>query len=388
MTAAKSAERFALTAELVLERGVLREGVAVVVERGRIQGVVSRHDLGVGLPVHSLGDGILAPGFVDIQVNGGGGVLFNQDPTREGAIAIAQAHRRFGSTSIFPTVITDARQIMMEAADAAEALAGLGGSGVRGVHLEGPFIDPKRKGAHDPRFIRKPTPEDIDWLCSFGACNPLLTVAPNMVEPDTIRKLTAAGVVVSLGHSDASAAEALAAIDAGAKGFTHLFNAMSGMSGRGPGMIGAALSAKGSYSGLIADGHHVDKVALKAAIAAIGRDHVVLVSDAMPTAAGGPNVFTLQGRSVRVTEGKLQLADGTLAGANITLLDAVRYVVGELDLPLAVALRMASRNPAAFAGIENRVGRIATGADADFVHLSNALDVLETWVSGISSVRA
>lgn len=378
--------RFALTAERVFDGNSFEPNLAVVIEGARIFDLVNPARLGAKIPLRQLGAGSLTAGFVDVQVNGGGGVLLNETPTVDGVRKIAGAHRKFGTTGLLPTVITDAPEVMRAAADAVSQAMKQDVPGVLGIHIEGPFIDVKRKGAHDARFIRRPTEEDIQWLCGLDCGRVLLTLAPNVVAPETIKRLVSAGIVVSLGHSDATAEEANAALAAGASGFTHLFNAMSQMTGRAPGTVGAALSSRQhAYCGLIADGHHVDPVSLKVAIAALGDHSAFFVSDAMPSAAGGPASFELQGRPVEVVNGRLQLADGTLAGANVTMLESMRYASEHLDLKPEAILRMASSTPASFLGLHAEIGHIAANCRANLVHLSDDLDVFETWIDGVSS---
>jgi N-acetylglucosamine-6-phosphate deacetylase len=379
---------YAMTASQVFDGERMREQAIVVIDGPRIIDVLDRRVVGSQLPFRDLGGGILAPGFIDLQVNGGGGVLFNDTPTVEGAMAIAAAHRRFGTTSLLPTVITDAPEVMQAAAAAVSQAIKQRAPGIIGIHIEGPYIDVNRKGAHDARFIRKPTEQDVAWLCGLECGHVLVTVAPNCVSPDVIGQLYDADVIVSLGHSDANADQAIAALAAGATGFTHLFNAMSQMTGRAPGMVGTALADPDPCCGIIADGHHVDPITLRTAIRAFAtKPHAFLyfVSDAMPSAAGGPPRFELQGRPVEVVKGRLQLADGTLAGANITMLDAVRYGIAQLDLSLEESLRMASLRPAQYIGRGHTLGRVKAGTSANLVHLSDTLDVLETWIDGVSS---
>jgi N-acetylglucosamine-6-phosphate deacetylase len=254
--------------------------------------------------------------------------------------------------------------------------------GVLGLHIEGPFLDPERKGAHAARFLKPMTAEDVAWLTSTGLRRVLVTLAPNWATPGQVAELVAAGLVVSLGHSDAGFASCAAAIDAGARGFTHLFNAMSQMNGREPGMAGAALSDPRCCAGIIADGHHVHAATLKAAFAAMGPKRLMLVTDAMPPAAGGPPSFDLQGREVRLNDGRLELSDGTLAGSSLTMDQAVRHCVRVLGIELGAALRMASLTPATFLGVAQDLGRIAPGHLASLVHLDDDLRVRRTWIEG------
>jgi N-acetylglucosamine-6-phosphate deacetylase len=352
-----------------------------MIDGSRIKAVVPRKEL-PAMDVRDLGGGILAPGFIDVQVNGGGGALLNEDPTIETVRTIASSHRKFGTVGLLPTVITDAPSVMTKAAEAVRDAMRQGMPGVLGIHIEGPFLDVARKGAHAQRFIREMNMDDVAQIAGLDCGAVMLTLAPNRVAPDLVKALADKGVLVSLGHSDATYAEAKAALDAGARAFTHLFNAMSQMNGREPGMVGAAMSDFRSYVGIIADGHHVHGAALKVAFAAKNSSRMMLITDAMPTAAGGPRSFELQGRKVILEEGRLSLSDGTLAGSNLTMDAAVRYCVHGLKLDLAHALRMASCNPAGFLRRDHDLGRIATGFLASVVHLSDDLEVRETWIEG------
>jgi N-acetylglucosamine-6-phosphate deacetylase len=377
--------RFAITGARVFDGQSILPEAAVIIDGEHIDAVTPQRHLDPSLRRIELDGGLLAAGFIDVQVNGGGGTLFNAEPTPEGAVRIAGAHRRFGTTGLLPTVITDRDDIIRSAADAITVARRLRSPGILGIHIEGPFIDSRRRGAHAQEFIRPITQDDIDWLAGLDCGAAVLTVAPSAMPPEAITALTKAGLIISLGHSEATAEEAAAALAAGARGFTHLYNAMSQLSGRAPGMVGAALADGGSWCGIIADGHHVSAEALKIAIAAKPRGKVFLITDAMPSAAGGPQRFELQSRPVRVRDGRLELADGTLAGSTLTLDRAVRYCCTELGVPLEEALRMASLYPAAFLKLDHRLGRIARGFLANLVHLDDRLEVRQTWLAGRSS---
>jgi N-acetylglucosamine-6-phosphate deacetylase len=365
----------------LFDGAALRGDCALVVADGSVQGIVTAAERPLGGAQHDLGGGVLAPGFIDWQVNGGGGVLFNATPTPEAIAAIASAHRREGTTAILPTVITDAPEILAAALAAAREAVGRI-PGVVGAHVEGPFIDARRKGVHRPEFMRDMRQEDADQLIAAGAGAMVATVAPAAVGVDLIARLAAAGVIVSLGHAEASAEEAGAAFAAGARAVTHLFNAMSQLSSRAPGLVGAALADPNVVCGLIADGHHVHDAAMRAAFNAKGAAGIALVSDAMPPSAGGPPVFELQGRRMTRERGRLVDENGTLAGAAITMLDAVRHVVDRLGLPLADALGMATSTPARLLRLDGRIGRLAPGLRADLVHLSDDLGLQGVWIGG------
>jgi N-acetylglucosamine-6-phosphate deacetylase len=373
---------FALTGCRIFTGENFLDGHAVVIEGERIRAVLPRSDL-PDMELRDLGGGLLAPGFIDVQVNGGGGALLNDNPSIETVRTIAAAHRRFGTVGMLPTVITDAPGIIRQAVDSvAEAMAQKV-PGILGIHIEGPFLDAARKGAHVARFIREMEQGDVEELSGFASRIPvMLTLAPNRVDPAMVKALSARGVLVSLGHSDASYGEARQALDAGAGAFTHLYNAMSQLSGREPGMVGAALSDAESYAGIIADGHHVHDVALRVAFGAKSPARMMLITDAMPTAAGGPSSFSLQGREVTRNGTRLELSDGTLAGSNLTMDEALRYCVKTLGLDLAQCLRMASLNPATFLRRAHELGRIAPGHVASLVHLGDDLSVKATWIGG------
>jgi N-acetylglucosamine-6-phosphate deacetylase len=373
---------YALTGAKLFDGEKIRSGLSVVIEGRQISAVVEESKLSSSVLQRQLQGGLLAPGFIDVQVNGGGGALLNSNPTVEGIQTIAAAHRRFGTTGLLPTVITDAREVISRAIISVKTARAEGAANVLGIHVEGPFLDPKRKGAHEARFIRKMTEDDVAELSQAQCGAVMVTLAPNCVPGKMVERLAKAGIIVSLGHSDATASEAQAALTSGAQAFTHLFNAMSQMEGRAPGMVGAALGDRNSYCSIITDGHHVQATALKVALAAKRKDRVLLITDAMSSAAGGPGEFQLQGRRVKLLEGKLQLEDGTLAGSNLTMDEAVRYCVNTLGVPLEDALRMASANPASLLGRERNLGRIAPGYLASLVHLKDDLRVANTWVEG------
>jgi N-acetylglucosamine-6-phosphate deacetylase len=352
---------------------------AVLIEAGRILDVVPAN----GVAAQRLSDAlILAPGFIDAQVNGGGGVLFNDTPDLLTMRRIASAHRRFGTTALLPTLITDSAARMGQAIDAVAAALRTREPGIIGLHLEGPFINPARRGVHRAEFIRAPTPDDVAWLCATAPRPLLLTLAPEMVPHDMIRRLAGAGITVSIGHSEASYELARDAIDAGARGFTHLFNAMPPLLGRAPGPVGAALDDARSWAGLIVDGHHVHPTNLRIALRAIGPQRAMLVTDAMASIGTEIDSFMLQGERITVADGRLATADGTLAGAHLDMASAVRNAVAMLGLPLGDALRMASAAPADFLGIGEARGRLLPGRAADMVAITDSVEVRGVWLAG------
>jgi len=374
-------ERHAIAAEQVFDGSSLRRGAAVVIEGERIAALLPVRDVPGGVPLERLAPGAwLTPGFIDVQVNGGGDVLFNDHPTPEAVAAIAAAHRRFGTTALLPTLITDSPE-RMAAAIAAVERAMAADPGILGIHLEGPFISPERPGVHDPAFIRRPAAGDLESLTSLRGGVTLVTLAPECAPPGFIASLARAGLRVSLGHTMATYDEAKAALAQGATGFTHLFNAMRPLGSREPGPIAAALETAGCWYGLIADGVHVHPAMLRLALRGAGRP--MLVTDAMPPVGGTKSSFRLYGEEITVEDGRCLRADGTLAGAALDMASAVRIAVRLLKIPLEEALPMASTNPAAFLGLDDRLGRIAPGWRADLVALDpGTVEVQATWVAG------
>jgi N-acetylglucosamine-6-phosphate deacetylase len=325
----------------------------------------------------------LAPGFVDVQVNGGGGVLFNDDPSVATVAAIGRAHRRFGTTAFLPTVISDDLSVVARAIDAVRRAIAEGVPGVVGIHVEGPFINAARKGVHDETKIRVLDDDAMRLLASLGNGRTLVTLAPELTTAAMIGRLTETGVVVSAGHSNASYDEMRAAFTAGVSGVTHLFNAMSPLTSRAPGVVGAALEDRSSWCGIIVDGHHVDPAVLRLALKCKPPSHFMLVTDAMPSVGASTDSFRLQGRAITVRNGVCRAADGTLAGAHLDMALAVRNTVELLGVDLADALAMASTNPARFLGLADR-GAIAPGLRADLVLLDDQLRVRATWIAGAS----
>ncbi len=377
-----SASVHAVAAARVFDGSFLHEHAAVLIDGDRIASVVPRGEVAGSIPVRDLPDNAwLAPGFVDIQVNGGGDVLFNDDPTPAAIRTIAAAHRRFGTTALLPTLISDSRKKMVAALDAVESLAG-SEPGVLGIHLEGPFLSPEKPGVHETRMLRRPTPKDLALLVAPRKGVTLVTLAPEEMPAHFIAKLAAAGVRISLGHSMATYAQTQAAMTAGLTGFTHLFNAMQPLASREPGPIAAALESPQACYSLIVDGFHVAPAMLRLALRGAG--HPILVTDAMPPVGGTRCSFALSGETIVVSNGRcIRQRDGALAGACLDMAGAVRNCVQLLSVPLTDALRFASRNPAEFLGLGQMLGKLAPGFRADMVAFdSNAIEVLDTWVAG------
>src|SRR5215813_12213995 len=378
----RQAEKHAIVAEQVFDGATVVHHAAVIVEGPDILGVVPQGDIPADMPRRVLANGAwLAPGFIDVQVNGGGDVLFNDNPTPDGIRAIAAAHRRFGTTALLPTLITDTPEKMSSALAAVEALVDKEPA-ILGIHLEGPFISPERPGVHALRHIRTPNSSDLALLTAPRRSVTVVTLAPERVPAGFIRALAAARMRVCLCHSTASYDDTRAAMAEGLVGFTHLFNAMPGLGSRDPGPIAAALDSENAWFGMIVDGVHVHPATLRLALRGLARP--MLVTDAMPPVGGKRTDFTLYGEEITVQDGQCRRHDGTLAGSVLDMASALRNCVRLLGVPLEIALRFAATNPAEFLGLGHRLGRLAPGYRADMVALDPAsVEVLDTWVAGV-----
>lgn len=361
------------------------DDAVLVVEARRIVSIVPTNSAGcTGETVDARGH-ILVPGFIDLQVNGGGGALFNEQPKLEGIREICEAHARFGTTALLPTLITDAREATTAAIKAGIAAKATAIPGLLGLHLEGPHLSVARKGALDPSLIRPMEEPDLDELLAFKRALGCLmvTVAPEYTTIEQVNRLADAGIIVSLGHTDAGFKTACAYAAAGARVVTHLFNAMSGLGHREPGVVGAALATGGLFAGIITDGFHVDPAAMGIAVRSKqGPGQIFLVTDAMSSIGTCLTRIHLNGRGIVREGGRLTLDDCTLAGADIDMLSSVRFVHETLGLPLEEALRMASAYPADAVGIAGQKGRLLPGTDADFIILTPTLALKSSWIGG------
>jgi N-acetylglucosamine-6-phosphate deacetylase len=375
-----------LNGRVLLDEGFV-EGRTVLLAGGRIVDVVASDHPRVHDAVRrvDLGGNLLLPGFIDSQVNGGGGVLFNDTQDVETIAAIGRAHRRFGTTSFLPTLISDDLGVVRAAIEAVDAAIAAKTPGVEGIHIEGPFISDARKGAHDSAHIRALDDEHLGLLSSLRHGRTLVTLAPELASLQAIERLRAAGVVVAAGHTNATAAVITEALAHGLRGFTHLFNAMSPLQSREPGVVGAALDDPDSWCALIVDGWHVHPVTLRVALAAKRHERFMLVTDAMPNVGTDMESFQLQGRRIDVRDGRCVDEQGTLSGSALDMASAVRNAVGLLGLPLETAARMASTYPAEFLGLGGELGRIAPDYRANLVLLDAELHVLDTWIDGTAA---
>ena len=358
---------------------------ALIIQNNKVAEIIAEEKVDPKTEQIVLAGGLLTPGFVDLQVNGGGGVLFNDNPSLENLKTICEAHIKLGSTSILPTLISDSPEVNKQAILAITDALDQKINGLVGLHLEGPHLARARKGAHEERFIRPMKEFDCLELESLANKIPnlMLTVAPEAVSSEQITRLSKAGAIISLGHTDCTFNQAADAVRAGATCATHLFNAMSPFGGREPGLVGAVLDTGKLFSGIIADGFHVNKTSINLALRAKEAPGALfLVSDAMSTVGSDQKHFFLNDRLIARSQGKLILEDGTLAGADINLSDAVKYMVNVVGISQDDAIRMASLIPAKVLGVESEIGCLAPDTRADFLWMKNDLEIEKVWVGG------
>ncbi|MDG1731449.1 MAG: N-acetylglucosamine-6-phosphate deacetylase [Thalassotalea sp.] len=355
----------------------VRKNICVSIEQGKIISVAKVADE----KAEKIA-GLMAPGFIDVQVNGGGGALFNSAPTVETIKTIGSAHAKFGTTGFLPTLITDQVAVMEQAADAVAKAITENTPGVLGVHFEGPHLSIPKKGVHSPEFIRKISAQEMAVFTRQDLGKVVVTLAPENVAIEDIKTLVAAGVRVCLGHSNADFDTVCNALSAGATGFNHLFNAMSAFQAREPGMVGAALLDDNSWCGIIIDGHHVHYDAAKLAIRAKANGKIMLVTDAMPPVGTTDESFPFFDSKVIRTGDRLNALTGELAGSCLDMAGAVINTIKHLDIEPNEALRMASLYPASFLQLDNELGRLQPGCSADFVMLDTNYNVTQTWIAG------
>lgn len=376
--------RTALVGAAILTGEGLVEGHALVMADGRIEALISAENIPVGMVVQRLGGGTLVPGFIDTQVNGGGGILFNDSPTVEGVATIAAAHRKFGTTALLPTLISDDLDVVAAGIAAVDAAISAGIPGIAGIHIEGPFLNARKKGIHNADKFRVLDEAAIDLLGSLKQGRTLVTLAPENAPPGAIRALVERGVIVAAGHSLASYEDMERAIGEGLSAVTHLYNAMTGLESRAPGVVGAALD-HALTCGIIVDGHHVHPATLRVAYKILGPERLMLVTDAMPTTGWDQDHFRLGDTDIIARDGTLRGSDGTLAGSALDMAGALRNAIAMMDVRLAEASMMASQTPAHLLAMGDKRGRIAPGLAADIVHLDDALMPRTIWIAGVAA---
>jgi N-acetylglucosamine-6-phosphate deacetylase len=374
---------YAITGARILSDNAWLDDHAILMGGGRIHAIVPQADVPVSTDELRLDGGMLLPGFIDTQVNGGGGKLFNDDPSVDTIATIAAAHQAFGTTALLPTLISDDFDVIAAAVAAVDAAILAGVPGILGIHIEGPFLNTAKRGIHDAGKFRTLDDDAIALLSSLKHGKTLITLAPEHAPSGAIAALAKNGAIIAAGHSLASYEDMQAGMDEGLSGVTHLFNAMTQMEGRAPGIVGAALESD-LICGIIVDGHHVHPASLRAAFRAKGPEQLMLVTDAMPTVGSNTPHFMIGDVEITEENGALRSADGTLAGSNLNMAQAVRNAVSMMQVPLIDASQMASATPAGFLGLGQLYGKIAAGCRADFVHLDDRLNVQNCWIAGQS----
>ncbi|MBI3419767.1 MAG: N-acetylglucosamine-6-phosphate deacetylase [Proteobacteria bacterium] len=375
----------AFIADAIVVAGGPREG-ALLTENGRVTAVAPVSEVPSYAEKIRLPSLTLAPGLVDLQVNGGGGALFNQDTSPEGLRIIRDAHRAMGTTALLPTLISEGTEKIPEAFQAVRAWHEKEkDTGILGIHLEGPFLNPERKGVHEAEALRLDPSETLRELDFSGFGKILITLAPELVDERELKKLSSHGVILSAGHSQADQAALNKAKAAGLRGITHLFNAMGPLQAREPGLAGLALNDDDLWCSIICDGAHVWHAMIRLALKAKPEGKLFFVSDAMPPAGQkDPQPFTLYGKKITVKNGRCLTEAGGLAGSALTLFECVQKAVREVGIPLPQALAMASFYPAQFLGVEKEYGSFAPGSHADIIALDKDLNLKGVWVGGMN----
>lgn len=372
----------AISAPRIFDGEQFYKSHAILINDGRVIGIVPSDAITSDFPLEIHRHGVLVPGFIDWQVNGGGGVLFNNETTEQGLNVMVHGHYTGGTTSLLPTIVSDTFETRQRAVGAVKRFIKGGGKSVLGLHLEGPFFSPERRGTHDERYLSSISDDDIQWLGSLEGILLLVTLAPEILEKGQIKSLCDQGIIVCAGHTNAHFDDIRSALDEGLRGFTHLYNAMRPATGREPGVVGSALVDKKSWCGIIVDGHHVhpEMVRLAHMTKPIGK--LCLVTDSMATVGSNEDSFELYGNTITEKNGCLINSEGRLAGSAISMIEAVRNCHLDVGIGLSECLRMASLYSAQFLGVDHFLGLLQEGYRADVVHFDDDFTVTQTWVAG------
>ena len=355
---------------------------ALLIDGNSIIEIVDEKNIPNAFNKIELDQGILAPGFIDLQVNGGGGILFNNSPTKESLNTIINAHQFFGTTSIMPTVISDSIKVLTKCTRAVTQEIKKN-SALLGIHIEGPFFSLKYRGVHQKKYISKLSSEYLELFSNLKEFPVILTLAPECISIKDLNHLASLGLKIMAGHTDASYDELEQAAKNNLNGFTHLFNAMSQISAREPGAVGAALDFDNLYASIIVDLHHVHHSLIKLAYQKKPIGKLFFISDSMATINHGEPTFELYDEVVSEQNGRITNAEGKLAGSSITQIDAVKNAYQKCNIPLDHALAMASRYPAKFIGVDQYLGSLKPNYRADLVHFDSNFKVNNVWTSGV-----
>jgi N-acetylglucosamine-6-phosphate deacetylase len=354
---------------------------ALLIDGENIIDVINEHDIPNNFEIQKLNGGILSPGFIDLQVNGGGGKLFNNSPDKESLNAIIEAHQHFGTTSIMPTVISDSLNVLKRCATTiSEEIES--NKSLLGVHIEGPFFNVKYRGVHQKQYINTINSDYLNLFESLQDFPVMLTLAPECISTKQLKHLKSLGFKILAGHTDASYDQLEEAIKYGLDGFTHLFNAMGQISAREPGVVGSALTFDNATASIIVDLHHVHPSLIQMAYKQKPQGKLFFVSDSMATIHHGEPSFELYDEVVSESNGRIINSEGKLAGSSITQIDAIKNAYQSCNIPLNEALAMASRYPAEYLGVANYLGSLESGYRADLTHFSLDFQVKNVWVAG------
>ena len=373
---------YALTNCKIFTGSETLENHAVIVKDGLITAVCPETELPTTIDdIRDLNGANLSPGFIDLQLNGCGGVMFNDDISAKTLDIMHKANLKSGCTSFLPTLITSSDDNMRQAIEAEREYQKTHQNHSLGLHLEGPYLNVMKKGIHNPDFIRQSDDEMIDFICANSDVIAKVTLAPEQNNPEHIKRLSAAGILVSIGHTNATYAQAREGFEAGISFATHLFNAMTPMMGREPGVVGAIYDTPDVYAGIIVDGHHVDYANVRIAHKVKG-EKLILVTDATAPAGAEMDHFIFVGKKVYYRDGMCVDENGTLGGSALTMIEAVQNTVEHVGIALDEALRMATLYPAKAVGLDNKLGSINEGMVANLAIFDNDFNVLATIVNG------
>ncbi|MGS2722603.1 N-acetylglucosamine-6-phosphate deacetylase [Porticoccus sp. GXU_MW_L64] len=362
----------------------LHSDCAVIIDGNCIDSVIPQADVPADISSRvDLQGHCLVPGFIDLQVNGGGGIMFNSAPTVDTIRTIVAGHRKYGTTGLLPTLITTSFEVMEQAITAVEQALAEGVPGVLGIHLEGPFLNAEKKGAHDANKFCLLDHQGVGLVSSLKHGKTIVTIAPELSSAEMIGELKSRGLTICAGHTNADYDQTRQALDAGIHGFTHLYNAMTPLQSREPGMVGAALEDRNSWFGIIADGYHMHPAAFSVAVAAKQKGGAILVTDAMSTVGAEEKSFVLDGETIHSVDGRCVNAAGSLAGSDLNMMSAVNNAAEFAHIDWFEAVRMASLYPAQAIGLDNELGYIKPGYRASFTLINDKRQVVNTWVDGV-----
>ena len=354
---------------------------ALLIDGENIIDIINEHDIPKNFEIQKLNGGILSPGFIDLQVNGGGGKLFNNSPDKESLNTIIEAHQHFGTTSIMPTVISDSLNVLKRCTTTiSEEIEN--NKSLLGVHIEGPFFNVKYRGVHQKQYINTINSDYLNLFENLKDFPVMLTLAPECISTKQLKHLKSLGFKILAGHTDASYDQLEEAIKYGLDGFTHLFNAMGQISAREPGVVGSALTFDNAAVSIIVDLHHVHPSLIQMAYKQKPQGKLFFVSDSMATIHHGEPSFELYDEIVSESKGRIINSEGKLAGSSITQIDAIKNAYQSCNIPLNEALAMASRYPAEYLGVANYLGSLKSGYRADLTHFDLDFQVQNVWVAG------